>query len=243
MSGHSKWANIKRRKASVDAKKGKIFTRLAREIIIAAREGGGDPETNFRLKSAIQRAKEANLPNDNITRAVQKGAGAGDGSGYEEVFYEGYGHGGVAVLVLSMTDNRNRTAADIRHLFSKYGGNMGEAGCVGWLFEPRGLIIIEREQTQVSEDDLLLAALDAGADDVQVADDAFEILTSPDDFNTVRSSLEQLGLPIAEAELTRIPKTTVSLGGEQAEKVNRLVEVLEDYDDVQEVYTNLEEQA
>lgn len=242
MSGHSKWANIKRRKAAVDAKKGKVFTRLAREIIVAAREGGGDPEANFRLKAAIQRAKEANLPNENILRAIQKGTGGGEGARYEEVTYEGYGPGGVAMLVLTMTDNRNRTAADIRHLFSKHGGNLGEAGCVSWLFEPRGLIIIDRERTDISEDELMLAALEAGADDVQTEEDSFEVLTKPEDFNTVRAALETLNLPIAEAELTRIPQTTVPLSGEQAEKVNRLVEILEDYDDVQEVYTNLEEQ-
>lgn len=242
MSGHSKWANIKRRKAAVDAKKGKLFTRLAREIIVAAREGGGDPEANFRLKAAIQRAKDANLPNENILRAIQKGVGGGEGSGYEEVTYEGYGPGGVAMLVLTMTDNRNRTAADIRHLFSKYGGNLGEAGCVSWLFEPRGLIIVDRARTEISEDELMLAALEAGADDVQTEEDSFEILTKPEDFNAVRAALEAQGLPIAEAELTRIPKTTVPLDGEEAEKVNRLIEVLEDYDDVQEVYTNLEEQ-
>jgi len=242
MAGHSKWANIKRRKAAVDAKKGKLFTRLAREIIVAAREGGGDPEGNFRLKAAIQRAREANLPNENILRAIQKGTGGGEGARYEEVVYEGYGPGGVAMLVLTMTDNRNRTAADIRHLFSKHGGNLGEAGCVGWLFEPRGLIIIDRERTDISEDELLLAALEAGADDVQIQEDSYEILTKPEDFTAVRAALEARGLPIAEAELTRIPQTTVPLSGEQAEKVNRLVEILEDYDDVQEVYTNLEEQ-
>ncbi|MDI6906819.1 MAG: YebC/PmpR family DNA-binding transcriptional regulator [Thermoanaerobacterales bacterium] len=242
MSGHSKWANIKRRKAAVDAKKGKVFTRLAREIIVAAREGGGDPEANFRLKAAIQRAKEANLPNENVLRAIQKGTGGGEGAGYEEVAYEGYGPGGVAMLVLTMTDNRNRTAADIRHLFSKHGGNLGEAGCVSWLFEPRGLIIIDRARTDISEDELMLAALEAGADDVQTEEDSFEVLTKPEDFNAVRAALEAQGLPIAEAELTRIPKTTVPLSGEEAEKVNRLIEALEDYDDVQEVYTNLEEQ-
>ncbi|MDI6709760.1 MAG: YebC/PmpR family DNA-binding transcriptional regulator [Bacillota bacterium] len=242
MSGHSKWANIKRRKAAVDAKKGKVFTRLAREIIVAAREGGGDPEANFRLKAAIQRAKEANLPNENVLRAIQKGTGGGEGAGYEEVAYEGYGPGGVAMLVLTMTDNRNRTAADIRHLFSKHGGNLGEAGCVSWLFEPRGLIIIDRARTDISEDELMLAALEAGADDVQTEEDSFEVLTKPEDFNAVRAALEAQGLPIAEAELTRIPKTTVPLSGGEAEKVNRLIEALEDYDDVQEVYTNLEEQ-
>jgi len=243
VAGHSKWANIKRRKAKVDAQKGKIFTRLAREIIVAAREGGGDPEANPRLKAAIQRAREANIPNDNIMRAIQKGTGEIAGSHYEVLYYEGYGPGGVAVLVRTLTDNRKRTAAEIRHVFSRYGGNLGEAGCVAWMFEPRGLIIIDREAVDISEDDMLLAVVEAGGDDLKTAEDSFEILTAPEELHNVAARLIEQGIPVAEAQVTMMPQTTVTISDEENDRLERLLEALEDLDDVDEVYTNYEAPA
>lgn len=240
MAGHSKWANIKRRKAKVDAQKGKIFTRLAREIIVAAREGGGDPDANPRLKAAIQRAKEANIPNENIMRAIQKGTGELAGGNYEVVHYEGYGPGGVAILVRTLTDNRNRTAAEMRHLFSKYGGSLGEAGCVAWMFQPRGLIIIDREALTVFEDDLLLAVMEAGGDDLKPMEDSFEILTAPEELGTVKMKLIERAIPVAEAQITMLPQTTVCVDDEDGQRLERLLEALEDHDDVEEVYTNYE---
>lgn len=239
MSGHSKWANIKRKKARMDAQRGKIFTRLAREIIVAARMGGGDPEANPRLKAAIQRAKEANIPNENIQRAIQRGAGETGGAGYEEVYYEGYGPGGVAIMLKILTDNRNRTASEIRYLFSRNGGSLGEAGCVSWMFARKGLLIVDKEEFS-DEDALLLAALEAGAEDVKVEKDSFEVITSPEDFEKVRSALAAQGIPVAEAEIAMIPASTVKMTGQEAEPVMRLIDVLEDHDDVQEVYANFE---
>ncbi|MEW5762284.1 MAG: YebC/PmpR family DNA-binding transcriptional regulator [Bacillota bacterium] len=240
MAGHSKWAQIKRRKAKVDAQKGKVFTRLAREIIIAAREGGGDPDANPRLKAAIQRAKEANIPNENIARAIQKGTGELGGGNYEIVHYEGYGPGGVAILVRTLTDNRNRTAAEIRHLFSKHGGNLGEAGCVAWMFEPRGLIIVDRENLDLTEDDLILAVMEAGGEDLKPQEDSFEVLTAPEELNAVKAKLIEQGIPVAEAQVTMLPKNTVALTGEESERLSRLIDFLEELDDVDEVYTNLQ---
>ncbi|MDP3050847.1 MAG: YebC/PmpR family DNA-binding transcriptional regulator, partial [Eubacteriales bacterium] len=196
MAGHSKWAQIKRKKAKTDAQRGKLFTKLGREIIVAAREGGGDPDGNARLKAAVQRAKEANMPNENIARAIQKGAGNLDGNAYEELFYEGYGPGGVAVLVRGLTDNRNRTSADVRHLFSKYGGNLGEAGCVAWQFQPQGVIIVDRVAAEVSEDEMTLLVLDAGADDMVTTEEAFELTTAPEELNSVRESLSNQGIEV-----------------------------------------------
>jgi len=239
MSGHSKWANIKRKKARMDAQRGKIFTRLAREIIVAARMGGGDPEANPRLKAAIQRAKEANIPNENIQRAIQRGAGETGGAGYEEVYYEGYGPGGVAIMLKILTDNRNRTASEIRYLLSRNGGSLGEAGCVSWMFARKGLLIVDKEEFS-DEDALLLAALEAGAEDVKVEKDSFEVITSPEDFEKVRSALAAQGIPVAEAEIAMIPASTVKMTGQEAEPVMRLIDVLEDHDDVQEVYANFE---
>ncbi|MBO8128691.1 MAG: YebC/PmpR family DNA-binding transcriptional regulator [Peptococcaceae bacterium] len=240
MAGHSKWANIKRRKASVDAKRGQIFTKISREIVVAARQGGGDPDANPRLKAAIQRAKEANIPNENIQRAIKKATGELDGgSNYEEYIYEGYGPNGVAVLVRTLSDNRNRTTPEIRHIFSKHGGNLGEAGCVAWIFEAKGLIIVDKSKTELTEDDLILMALDAGADDLTAAEDSYEIITTPDLFHQVKEKLESEGVPVAAAELTMIPKNTVEVGEEDRAKVERLVEALENHDDVQEVYTNV----
>ncbi|MGB9803928.1 MAG: YebC/PmpR family DNA-binding transcriptional regulator [Desulfofundulus sp.] len=238
MSGHSKWSTIKRKKARVDAQRGKIFTRLSREIIVAARMGGGDPDANPRLKAAIQRAKEANIPNENIQRAIQKGTGELGGADYEELIYEGYGPGGVAVMMEIMTDNRNRTAGEIRHLFSRHGGNLGEAGCVSWMFSKKGVIVVEKDG--LDEDELMLTALEAGAEDMRTEEDEFEIITAPEDFEQVRRALVEKGVPIAEAQVTMVPQSTVKLAGKEAEQMMRLMDALEDHDDVQEVYANFE---
>ncbi|MBF7083513.1 YebC/PmpR family DNA-binding transcriptional regulator [Desulfallas sp. Bu1-1] len=241
MSGHSKWSTIKRKKAKVDAQRGKIFTKLAKEIIVAARQGGGDPEANIRLKNAIARAKDANIPNENIQRAIQRGTGELSGVNYEELTYEGYGPGGVAVMMDIMTDNRNRTAGEIRHLFSKYGGNLGETGCVSWMFDTKGLLVIEKNNLNMDADELLLTALDAGAIDVKEEDDSFEIITEPDDINKISEILEIEGIKISHSEVTKIPQTTVRLDGKQEEQMLKLLDALDDHDDVQNVYTNFEE--
>lgn len=240
MAGHSKWANIKRRKEKVDAQKGKVFTKLAREIIVAARQGGGDPEVNYRLKAAIQRAKEANIPNENIERAIKRGTGELSGASYEEITYEGYGPGGAAVLMRIVTDNRNRTAAEIRHIFAKNGGNLGEAGCVSWMFEQKGFLILDRSEVTANEDEIMMLALDSGAEDMKTEEDSYEITTAPSDFAEVRAAFEQEKIPLAVAELTMIPKTTVKLSGKAAEQMLKLVEALEEHDDVQSVYSNYE---
>lgn len=240
MSGHSKWATIKRKKAKIDSQRGKLFTRLAREIIVAARNGGADPDGNMRLKTAIQKAKEANIPNENINRAIQKGAGEVGGASYEEFSYEGYGPGGVAVMLEIMTDNRNRTAGDIRHIFSKNGGSLGESGCVSWMFDKKGLFVIDKEGNKVSEDDLMLLALEAGAEDFKVEDDSYEIISDPDDFDGIKEALEKNGVQMAMAEVTMIPQSTINLEGKEAELMERLMETLEDHDDVQNVYANCE---
>lgn len=239
MSGHSKWATIKRKKAKVDAARGKVFTQISKEILLAAKQGGGDPEKNLRLKNAVAKAKEANMPNDNIQRCVMKGTGEIGGGNYEEIVYEGYGPGGVAVMIEAMTDNRNRTAGEIRHLFSKNGGSLGESGCVSWMFEKKGLIVVDRG-SGVDEDELLLAALDAGAEDVKAEEDAFEILTGPDSFEAVREGLEAGGIKPAEAQVSLIPKTTVKISGAQADQMLKLLDSLEELDEVGEVYTNFE---
>lgn len=238
MSGHSKWANIKRRKAAVDAQKGRIFTRLTREIIVAARQGGGNPESNMRLKTAIEKARAANLPMENIQRAIARGTGELEGVNYEELVYEGFGPGGVAVIVDAMTDNRNRTTADVRHIFQKHGGSLGETGSVAWMFDRKGVITVNAEAAKVSEDDMILVAADAGAEDVSLEDGVFEITTAATDLEKVRAALEKQGIPVESAEVTRVPKTTVSLSGEAAEKVLRLADALEEHDDVQEVFMN-----
>ena len=223
----------------MDAQRGKVFTRLAREIIVAARMGGGDPEANPRLKAAVQRAKEANIPNENIQRAIQRGVGGAGGADYEEVFYEGYGPGGVAFMLRILTDNRNRTAGEIRYLFSKNGGSLGEAGCVSWMFKRKGLLLVDKEEFS-DEDSLLLAALEAGAEDVKVEEDSFEVVTAPEDFENVRDALVRGGIPVADAQITMVPVSTVKVKEEESGQLLRLLEVLEDRDDVQEVYTNYE---
>lgn len=241
MSGHSKWVNIKHRKGKQDAAKGAAFTKLGREVIVAAKAGGGNPDTNFRLKIAIAKAKAANMPNDNIKRAIEKGAGGGEGSDYEELTYEGYGPGGVAIMVKAMTDNRNRTAGEIRHIFSKNGGNMGETGCVGWMFQEKGVLTLEKEDCTLEFDDLMLLALEHGADDIQDDEDSFLIYTAPDQFQPVKENLEKEGIHFSEAEVTLVPDTSVEVTDlEQAKYLIRLMDYLDDHDDVQDTFTNFD---
>jgi YebC/PmpR family DNA-binding regulatory protein len=238
MAGHSKWAGIKHKKAIVDARRGKLFTKLARAITVAAKEGGGDPEGNPALQLAIQKAKDASMPKDNIERAIAKGTGEGaDAEALESVVYEGYGPGGVAMLVEAVTDNRNRTGAEMRHAFSKHGGNLGEPGSVAYLFDKRGLIVVDAER--YSEDDLL-PAVEAGAEDIAVDDNVFEVLTEPSDLTAVRAALDEAGIEIEQAEVTQRPKTLVPLDEEGAKKVLKLVETLEDNDDVDNVHANFD---
>ncbi|WP_422444061.1 YebC/PmpR family DNA-binding transcriptional regulator [Thermoanaerobacterium sp. DL9XJH110] len=239
MSGHSKWANIKHKKAKMDAQKGKIYTKFSKMIIVAVREGGPDPNANSRLKDIIEKAKEVNMPNENIMRAIKRGSGELGGADYEEIMYEGYGPGGVAILLEVTTDNRNRTAGELRHLFDKYGGNLGEAGCVAWMFEKKGLIIIEKSEN-ISVDDIMISAIDAGADDVEEQDDSIEITTSPEQFEAVKKALESSNIALSSAEITYLPKTTITLSGKESESLERLLDALEEHDDVQNVYHNLE---
>jgi YebC/PmpR family DNA-binding regulatory protein len=241
MSGHSKWASIKHKKAVVDARRGQQFTKLARAITVAAREGGGDPDANATLANAIQKAKDASMPKDNIERAIAKGTGAGaDASAIETVVYEGYGPGGVALLVEALTDNRNRTGAEIRHLFSKHGGSLGEPGSVSYLFAKRGIVVVD--STRYSEDDLLVA-IEAGAQDVAVDEEVFEIVAEPGDLAAVRAALEQAGIEIERAELTQQPSTRVLVDETTAPKLFRLIEALEDNDDVDAVHSNFDVDA
>jgi YebC/PmpR family DNA-binding regulatory protein len=236
VSGHSKWATIKRKKAATDQARGKMFSKYIKEITIAARHGGGDPGANPRLRTAIAAAKSVNMPAANIERAVQRGAGGIEGATYEETHYEGYGPRGVAVLVEVATDNRNRTAGDIRHIFTKYGGNLGEAGSVSYLFKPRGLVVVERPA--IAEDALIEIALDAGADDVTAGTETYEILTPPTALEAVKDALSAKGVPVQSAEQTKIASMTVPLAESEAGAVLRLLEALEDHDDVQKVYAN-----
>lgn len=240
MAGHSQWANRKHRKERQDAKKGKIFSKIAREITVAVRQGGsGDPEANPRLRLALERARAFDVPRDNIERAIQRGLGGGDGDNYEQLIYEGYGPGGVALMLEILTDNRNRTAGEIRHIFSRCGGNLGEAGCVAWMFERKGLLVVDREASPLGEDDLLLAAIEAGAEDFKAEPDGFEIVTAPDAFERVKRALEAAGVQrFAVAELTYLPKVQVKVEGREAEQLMKLLEQLEDHDDVQNVYGN-----
>lgn len=239
MSGHSKWANIKHRKGAADAKRGKIFTRLIKEITVAARIGGGDPAGNPRLRSAIATAKSENMPKDNIERAIKKGTGELEGVEYLEITYEGYGPGGVAVLVDCMTDNKNRTVGEVRHAFSKHGGNLGESGCVGYMFDKKGSILVDKEA--IDEEKLMDLALEAGAEDVLEEENEFQVLTAPDDFNVVREKLEEDGVSFVEASLSMIPQNTIEVTDEKvAQRVLKLLEVLEDNDDVQDVHANFD---
>ncbi len=238
MSGHSKWSTIKHKKAAKDAKRGKIFTKLIKEITVAARLGGGDLNANPRLRTAVLTARQSSMPTDNIERAIKKGTGELEGVTYEEVTYEGYGPGGVAILVQTLTDNRVRTVADVRSILSKYAGNMGAAGSVGYLFSKRGLIAVERKG--IDEDQVMEKALEAGAEDVREAGDLLEVLTTPETFADVREALEKAAVPVASAEVTMMPTTTVTVSGQSAQTLLKLLEALEDHDDVQSVSSNMD---
>ena len=237
MSGHSKWSSIKHKKGAADAKRGKIFTKLIKEITVAARMGGsGDPDANPRLRTAIVAAKAENMPKDNIERAIKKGTGELEGVSYEESTYEGYGPGGAAVFVESLTDNKNRAVADIRHIFNKCGGNLGENGCVAWMFDKKGYIVVKR--SDVEEEVLMEVALEAGAEDVREDEASFEVITSPEDFETVKAAIDKKKIPTIDAEVTMLPQNTADLKGKEAEQMVRMMEMLEDCEDVQKVYTN-----
>jgi len=236
VSGHSRWSQIKRKKGKTDVQRGKLFSKILREVTVAARNGGGDPKINMRLKAATETARAANMPADNIKRAIQKGTGELPGEAYEEITYEAYGSGGVALLVRVLTDNRNRTAPELRHLFEKYGGNMGASGSVAWMFERKGTIQVDA--VKMNEDDLLAIALDAGAADVRQVEKVYEITTAPAEMEAVRAALEARGVPVLEAAVTFVPQSTVRVEGKDAQAVLRLVEALEDQDDVQAVYAN-----
>ncbi len=240
MAGHSKWAQIKHKKAHADAKKGRLFTKIVKEISVAARLGGGDPEGNPRLRLAIEKAKEVNMPSENIKRAIMKGTGELPGVSYEEYSYEGYGPGGVAVLIEVLTDNKNRTVSELRHLMSKHGGSLGEAGCVAWMFEKKGYILVEKGN--VDEDTLMSVALDAGAEDMKndPKEDNYEVITRPEDLNSIKESIESAGIPVSLAEITMLPKSYVTLDEKNSEQMMRLIEALEDHDDVQNVYANFD---
>ena len=238
MSGHSKWANIKHRKASVDAKRGKIFTKLIRELTVAAKHGGGEQESNPRLRSAVLAAKGANMPNDTIDRAIKRGTGEIGGDEYHELSYEGYGPGGSAVLITALTDNKNRTVADIRRIFTKHGGNLGENGCVAWIFDMKGRI--EFDKSQVDEDKLFELALESGADDVITEDSDIVVTTPPSEFEAVKALITEAGLSFQNAEVTMVPQNSVKIEGKEAEHMLRLMEALEDSDDVQNVYSNFD---
>jgi len=236
MSGHSKWANIKHRKGAADARRGKIFTKLIKEITVSARMGGGDIAANPRLRRVVDLAKTENMPKDNIDRAIKKGSGELEGVNYEENTYVGYGPGGAAVFVESLTDNKNRAVSEIRHCFSKCGGNLGAGGCVAWMFDTKGYLVIEK--TAVDEDQLMEAALEAGAEDVREDGSNFEVITAPEDFEAVKEAIDAAGIPYIDAEVTMLPQNTTSLEGKEAEQMIRLMDMLDNCDDVQKVYTN-----
>jgi YebC/PmpR family DNA-binding regulatory protein len=241
MAGHSKWAGIKHKKAVVDSRRGKLFTKLARAITVAAKEGGGDPDTNARLGLAVQKAKDASMPKDNIERAIAKGTGeGGDAEALEDVVYEGYGPGGVAMLIEAVTDNRNRTGSDVRHTLAKHGGNLGEPGSVAYLFDKKGLVVVDAER--YSEDDLMVA-IDAGAEDITMDDDVFEILCDPSSLSDVRAALDQAGIEIETAEIAQLPQVRVPLDEDAAIKLLRLIDALEDNDDVDTVHANFDVDA
>ena len=242
MSGHSKWHNIQAKKGKADAARGKVFTKLGRELLIAVKQGGPDPAGNSKLKDVIAKCKAANMPNDTINNAIKKASGAGNAENYEEVIYEGYGPNGVAVIVEASTDNRNRTAADVRHVFDRAGGNLGTTGCVSYMFNKKGVMVVDKAECKQSEDDLMMIALDAGAEDFSEEEDSFEILTAPADFDAVYKALSDNNIAMASAEVTMIPQTYVSLTDENAIKcINRILDLLDEDDDVQAVYHNWDE--
>jgi len=238
MSGHSKWHNIRIKKQKVDQVRGKLFSRLSREITVTAKEGGGNPEANARLRTAVERAREAGMPNDNIQRAIQRGTGEGAGIALETLTYEGYGPGGVAILVEAVTDNRNRTASDVRAIFTRHNGRFGEAGSVAWMFDKKGEILVDK--TAIAEDDLMLAALEAGAEDVRSGEETYEIITAPEDFLRVKQALVERGIAAASADVTMMPRSTVRLEGKDAKQVLQLMEALEEHEDVQRAYANFD---
>ncbi len=238
MSGHSKWASIKHKKGVVDAKRGKVFTKLIKEITVATRMGGKDPDSNARLRAAIAAAKAENMPKENIERGIKKGAGDLEGSNFEEVIYEGYGPGGIAVLVEVFTDNKNRAVAGVRHLFERYGGSLGEAGCVSWMFSQKGLMVFRKDQAD--EEKLFELALEAGAEDIKEGEKDFEVITEPSYFEQVKTAIENAGLNYVLAEITMIPNTTLNLDGKNAQQMLTLMELLEDNDDVNHVYANFD---
>ena len=241
MSGHSKWANIQAKKGKTDTARGKAFTKLGRELLIAVKQGGPDPAGNSKLKDVIAKCKAANMPNDTINNAIKKASGAGNTDNYEEIVYEGYGPNGVAVIVEAATDNKNRTAADVRHVFDKAGGNLGTTGCVSYMFNKKGVIIIEKESTNMEEDEIMMLALEAGAEDFTSDEEIYEITTEPADFSSVREKLEESGLEFVEASVQMVPTTTVALDEKGVEKMERLLERLDELDDVSNVYHNWEE--
>jgi len=240
MSGHSKWSTIKHKKAAKDAKRGKIFTKLIKEITVSARLGGGDINANPRLRTAVLTARQNSMPTDNIERAIKKGTGELEGLSYEEMTYEGYGPGGVAILVQTLTDNKTRTVADVRSILTKHGGNMGAAGSVAYIFSKRGLIAVDRKAEGVDEDKVMEVALEAGAEDVREAGDTLEVVTPPEAFSDVREALEKAAVPVASAEVTMLPSSTVTVSGQPAQTLLKLLEALEDHDDVQSVSSNMD---
>ncbi len=238
MSGHNKWSTIKHKKGAADAKRGKLFSKLIKEITVAARQGGGDPEGNPRLRTAIQGARAANMPKDNIDKAIKRGTGEIAGASYDEVAYEGYGPGGVAVLLEVLTDNKNRTVAEVRKIFDKYGGSLGESGCVSWLFDKKGVIEITGDS--LDEDEVMEVALESGAQDVRLEGAIFELITEPSDFETVKASVEEREWPIQLAQISMIPQTTVKLDGKKAEQMLKMMDALDDNDDVQNIHANFD---
>ena len=238
MSGHSKWSSIRYKKAAADAKRGKIFTRLIKEITVAAREGGGDPDANPRLRTAIANAKAQNMPNDTIERGILRGTGQLPGTQYEEITYEGYGPKGVAIIVEVVTDNRNRSTADLRYIFSKHGGNLGERGCVAWMFDKKGLIVVDKDKAD--EDELMMLALEAGAEDIKTEGDSFEVITALEDFVSVKNAIDEAEIETGLAEVSMIPQTTVKLEGKEALQLLKIMGGLEELDDVQNVYSNFD---
>lgn len=242
MSGHSKWHNIQAKKGKTDAARGKIFTKLGRELLVAVKEGGPDPAGNSKLKDVISKCKAANMPNDTINNAIKKASGEGNSANYEEITYEGYGPNGVAIIVEASTDNKNRTAAEVRHAFDKSGGNLGTTGCVSYMFSKKGVIVIEKENCSLEEEELMMLALDSGAEDFEVSEEVYEITTEPADFSSVSEKLEEQGIKFLEAAVQMVPSTTVVLDQNSSEKMEKMIERLEDLDDVMNVYHNWEEE-
>lgn len=242
MSGHSKWANIKNKKGKADAERGKVFTKIGRELAVAVKEGGGsDPDSNPKLRDAIAKAKAANMPGDRVKAAITKAAGDGTLDNFDEITYEGYGPAGVAIIVETLTDNKNRTAGDVRHIFDKYGGNMGASGCVSWMFNKKGIIAIDREENEdLDEDTIMMQALDCGAEDVQVSEEVYEIITAPESFSEVREALEKEGYSFTMAEIAMVPDNYVALDDDKTARLQKLLDMFEDNDDVQNVYNNAE---